>query len=1167
MKLKKHLAILLLLVFGITANLFPQTTGQTKQYQSAIDLSHKAKPAQRAEFFNAQRAYPYQVIDREARQNAIRQSELMKFNKKGSAYLLSQQPEWRCIGPFDIGGRVKTIVHHPTISGTVYIGAAAGGIWKTTDGGQTWEPIFDDQNAIAFGALAIDNNNPDIIYAATGEAANNIDSYLGAGIYKSTDAGESWTIMGLTTVGSFCRMFVHPKNSNLIYAGAMKGGQGLWKSTDAGGTWIKKYDASVSDISINPNDENELVIGVNGGGVFLTSDGGETWEQRNEGFRDFIGRVSVQYARSNPNILFALMENTEDGNNIGNIYKSTNKGKLWLTSLKGAIDFFGTNNQGFYDNYLEINPKDPNIVLAGGIYEWKTGDGGENWRKVPSLVGGQGTIHVDQHCASFDPNNPSNVYIGNDGGMFKSTNSGDSWININNNLQITQFYAMDIDPTKPNRNYGGTQDNGTQGNYTNPDEWGWIMGGDGFSVLVGLNQPKMLYGEYPNGEMWRVDFATNSADAIVDGIPTSDEGLWHSPIAISDYDGEDFLYHGRGAIYISYDQGDYWFKMLNASGTGKFTSIEASRANPNIIYAGKNDGELWFSSDIGEKWKNISDGSGLSVRYITDIKASYKNENIAYISFSGYGSPHIFKTTDQGKSWINISNGLPDIPVNAIEIHPDNENWLFIATDIGVYASFDDGGSWFPFGMGLPRSPMIDIKFHPNRAVLPELTLRVASHGRSMWEIEVPADAVISPEITIPAGGEKYISTTSQKIQWYGFTLPVKIEHSTDDGKNWSVVNESVDGTWYYWNIPSSETVTGRIRISAVTKPEEQSVTNTFTIKLKDKGSVLGAGRVTYIPYGIAYDGKGSLWTTTFGDNKVIKLSASTLTIEKTLTVPGDTLTDLDYDAEKGLLYVHRMYNTQGGGGQIYTIDTNGTLINTRNSPSDTYPIGLELVDGMLLVGDRDGKRNLNLMNPSTGQITKTIKNPCQLTYGPRGLAYDGNRYIYQLCTNFPSGGALTDCFIQKIDKNNMGVEVERMRLEDFNGLINGRGITYNPQDKNFWVSDYGGSIYYIAGFETVVGVEDLPDINNMVMSEVYPNPITSYSNISLKNNGTYGKFEIRLTDITGSMVRELFSGYLGTEAEELIHIGNQDLVPGLYNIIILKDGDYIRSHKLINIK
>ncbi len=1119
---------------------------------------YKDNPALRFSEFMRQRAYPYDTIPGGARTKAYRQVEQMMYDKSSSDMIQAQQPEWRPIGPFKVGGRIKTIAPHPATDGVVFCGAAAGGIWKSTDYGNSWNPIFDYENGIAFGSIAIDPNYPDTMYAGTGEAVSSAGNglgatpiYLGAGLFKTTDGGNTWNLIGLRNVGTFSKVYVHPKNSNFIIAGGCYKGQGFYKSNNGGNNWTKTLNKNVTDVTIDPKDENTIFVGVTGEGVYYSSDAGNTWEMRSNGFDAGIGRVSVQLAPANPSTLYALM----DINGYGTIYKTTDSGLNWSRVYQGSSGFF--NDQGWYDNYICVDPADENTVLAGGIDIFKTTNGGTSWSNVTYGYSG-GNVHVDQHCAAFDPLSPYIVYAGNDGGMYKSTNTGSTWVEINNNLQVTQFYAMAIDNSKINRNFGGTQDNGTVGNL-NPDNWQGLIGGDGFRVIVDYADPNTFYGESQFGSMVKINLTTGNSRSIVSSIMASDTGLFDSPF-VMDPQNNFVLYHGRHALYGSFDYGSSWV-ALTSKKTYRFTTIAVSPVDENVIWAGNEVGELYVANDGGERgdasFEEVSK-NGLVNRYLSDIALSYKDAATAYVTFSGYGSPHVFKTTDFGLTWQNIGVTLPDVPCNAIAIYPQNENWIFVGTDVGVFATFDGGANWLPYGRGLPHSPVLDLAFHTNRIVLPTPVLRAATHGRSMWEVDIPSEVITEQAITSPAGGEVYVGTGSAQISWYGFTQPVKVEYSIDDGVTWRTLGENVTGNYLRWSIPNIDALLCRIRVSS---SENTVVSNSFTINTLQKGSVITSNSVKYIPYGIAYDGKNDLWSTDFGGNKLYKLDGNTFNILKFVQLPGDSLfSDLTLDRQSGTLYIHKMNSTSGDGGKILILDTNGnTLKPPLTSPAKYYPIGLELVDGNLVVADRDGTRQIYVINPETGDIISQTKNPYNRTYGPRGLCYDGKQYLYQVCTNFPGGGSLTEALALKINKNDLGTGIDSMALESTTGgLINARGIDIDPRDNNFWISDYNGNLYKIAGFNTILssGFSELNLIGSTLLdTKVYPNPMHDFATISFESFIDNANVSVQISDVLGRNLGTYYNGTLNNGESDYFQIKSGRLSSGVYYVSFFVNG------------
>jgi len=1115
------------------------------------------KPSRRFEEFNKERAYPYALIPENARENAFRQLNNTLHEKNSRALMLAQQPEWKNIGPFDIGGRIKSVIIHPENDKIVYIGAAAGGVWKTTNAGDYWEPVFDYENAISFGSLCFEPDNYDVIYAATGEAVNNSTTYLGSGLYRSEDAGENWSLIGLSEVGAFSKVYVHPKNTNLIYAGATKRSSGLWRSIDRGKTWERMFTRPVTDVTINPDNEDELLIGVDGGGIYYTKDGGINWSARNTNIDPGIGRVSIQMSPSEPNIAYALVET----NGLGYIYKTTNTGAYWGRVFAGDATFF--RNQGFYNNYIVVHPSNSNVVLAGGIDIWRTVNGA-TFVNMTNGYTGNAKMHVDQHCAAFYPPNPNIIYAGNDGGMYLSSDLGSIWKKINYNLQVTQFYSMDIDHTQPNRNVGGTQDNGTQGN-SNTDNWDIIVGGDGFRVAVDHANPSIFYGSStPGGQItpFRLNTQTNQFQYLGNGLNLND-GIWDPPIEIHPL-LSDIILHGRKNLYVSFSSGNSWDKMnTGVVAQSRYSAIGMSMANEEVIYAGTSEGDVVVTTDFGGNWKHVTD-NGLINRWVKDIACSNEDEATAYIVYSGFGTPHVFKTTDFGESWNAISDGLPDIPVNSIVIHPEDENIIFIGTDIGVFATFDNGKSWLPYGQKMARSPVTDVKIS-KYSIGGFYTLRAATHGRSIWEVQITKEAISTPEINRPIGGEIYTATTSQKINWYGFKEPVTVEFSTDNGSYWNVLGTNIVGGALSWNVPTRPSINARIRVISEVDAGQVRTSNTFTIMQIQKGSVLIEGGVNFVPYGIAWNGTDGLWSTSFYGNKITKLNLTTFLKEKEFIIEGDSLfTDIAMDREKGILYVHKIGSTTQGGGSIYVYDTTGKKLNMFDSPASKYPTGIEFVDGKLIVGDRDLKdewdnKEFFVVNPANGNVEEEFVNACQLTYGPRCLAYDQGDYIYQVCTNFPNGGSLTEAFIQKLPKGNPTNETDVINLESLEGLINARGIDFDTRDENIWVTSFTGDIYKIAGFNTIVGVDEESEkafeSNQFIETKVYPNPAYDFAAVSFKMTERSGNMKINVFDLTGRKIAAVYDKFHNSGEAGFLNIDVSNLNSGMYNLVFTLDG------------
>lgn len=1132
--------------------------------QSNIEEEHEGDPRDRAKFFYDQRAYPFDSIPSDALFKAREQQRRFFSTKKNGAQLLAQQPIWRQAGPTDVGGRTRTIVHHPTKDGWVYVGTANGGVWRTTNGGGNWEPIMDHENSISMGALALDPNNPDVLYAATGEYASGNYGYSGAGIYKSVDGGTTWNLHGLATVGGFSKIYVHPKNSDVIYAGAVYGGGGFYKSVNAGVTWKRTIKESVSDVSINPNNINELFIGTVGSGIFYSQDGGETWTPKTIPLFN-AGRISVQQSNSKPNVVYALVDvgGINGGAGMGHILVSNDRGDTW-EDMYSDISIFNTNDQGGYDNFITVHPTNANIALAGGVNLFQTTDGGNSWNNVAGYR--FSNTHPDTHCGCFNPLNPNIVYMGCDGGMYKSEDAGSSWSSINTGLAVTQFQGnFAMDQSKPAAMYGGAQDNGTMSNTAKG--FGELLGGDGAFVAINPNNQNIIYAETQNaGNMVRLDLKLNSFSPMAS---ISDPGAFVAPLI---YDpATEGLYSGRSALYASYNQGSTWSQFSPAL-KAKISAIAVSQPNPDIFYIGSQRGELLISKNGGgrdeKNWTAINN-NGLPNRFVSDIEPSLVNPNTAYVTLSGFNSAHVFKTVDAGSSWIDIGKNLPDVPTNCIAIHPNDENILFVGTDIGVYSTYDGGKSWFPLGTGFPSTAIIDMQFYLGPPTQPgTLKLRVSTHGRSMWEVDVPTEIISSYEITAPVGGEQFVTGSSQHISWYGFTSPVNVEYSIDNGTKWTLIASNAIGSSLQWTIPNRSSEYARIRITSATNASEVRISRTFSIVPIKIGTILGSGSVAHAPYGLAYDGKNGLWTTSFYEAKMYKLNATTLIIEKEVNFEDtkDSLgTDLAIDPKTGTIYLHKLNSTSSDGGMIYVMDTNGVISKKFKSPSSSYPVGLKLVDGKLIAGDRDGARLFSTVDPSTGATLAQVKNPYQVANGPRCLAYDGNQFLYQTCYNLPSAA-----YCIKIDKNDLTKEVARMELLHGSSPINARGIEYDPGDKNFWVADaFSGIIYKVAGFETVTPPDAVDEpineqLNEVISGSIYPNPTADAAFISYQVNKPASHLKIEVVNLLGETIGTLFDNTISGNEQNILRLETSNMTSGVYSIVFTVDKMQRVAKKLI---
>ncbi len=716
----------------------------------------EVKPAEKpSDWFFRQRAYPQGFIDNALRAQSIEQARALQSASRPTA-----GASWIQRGPSNIGGRLTALAISMQNPNTLYAGAAAGGILKSTNAGVNWIPLCDDQASLSIGAVAVDPANDNIVYAGTGEANSSGDSYDGIGILKSTNGGASWEYSGLVDTRHIGEIAIDPLNPNNIYVAAMgtlfsgNPERGVFKSTDAGATWSHSLyindSTGVVDIALNPQNPSILFAaawqrmrGPQGrryvGGIhtriYRSTDAGASWHVLSAGLpapASNIGRPSVAIAPSNP--LVAYVSFADDPGNFLGAYKTTDGGDNWVRTTDAGLSGVYS-NFGWYFGNVFISPFNENLVFVCGVPLGKTTNGGASWFT-------QSTSHVDHHAMAFHPTDPNVMYAGQDGGISKSTNGGTSWFRESNqDLFITQFYAGYIDPNNAARSIGGTQDNGTPRTQTgNNADWASINGGDGFYCVIDYSNSNFQYAESQYGGLAR----TTNSWATSTGASAGFTGRknWSTPIII-DPNNPQKLYTGSHLLHRTTNRAVSWTAISpdlsdgpvpGFSAYATITTIDAATTDSNAIMAGTDDANVWISTDHGASWTNIS--SGLPDRWITRVRFDPTDHTVAYVTLSGYRYdtylPHIFRTTNSGASWEDISGNLPEAPINVVLVDPRFPQRLYIGTDVGCYYTTNTGATWSAMGTGLPNVPISDMQLHDQTRIA-----RAFTHGRSMWEINL----------------------------------------------------------------------------------------------------------------------------------------------------------------------------------------------------------------------------------------------------------------------------------------------------------------------------------------------------------------------------------------------------------------------------------------------
>lgn len=690
--------------------------------------------------------------------------------------------KFRSIGPAGMSGRVTSIDVVHSDPSVMYIGTASGGLWKSESGGYDWKPVFDKEKVLSIGALAIYQKSPDLIWAGTGEGNPRNSNSGGYGVYKSLDGGKSWKLMGLEKTRHIHRIIIDPNNSDVVYVGAIgspwgaQEDRGVFKTTDGGETWEKilyTNDLSgVGDMVMDPSNPNKLFVnmwehkrwpwffnsGGSGSGLYVTYDGGKNWNKlsEKEGLpKGDYGRMGLAISRSNPNVVYALIESKKNA-----LYRSDDGGFTWKKAGDKNIG-----DRPFYYAEIYVDPMNENRVYTLFSRVNISEDGGKTFSQ---LIGNG--IHPDHHAWWIHPNNPKFMLNGNDGGLAITQDHGKTWRFVEN-LPLGQFYHISVDNELPYNVYGGLQDNGSwvgpgytwqSGGIINTF-WASLSGGDGFDVLPDPSNPRYCYSMSQQGYVGRVDMETGYSKSI---RPVHPDGLtlrfnWNAAIA-SDPFNKETIYFGSQFVHKSKNRGDSWEiispdlttndttkqKQLESGGltydvTGaeNYTTILAispSTLNEELIWVGTDDGNVQITQDGGKNWKNVAKGLKdlPEGSWIPQIHPSKYNEGEAFVVANNYRrhdyTPYLYHTTNYGKSWERLVNE------NSVFGHvlsfvqdPVEPKLMFLGTESGLYVSIDGAKTWTLWGDDYPNVSTMDMVIHPR-----EHDLVIGTFGRSVWILD-----------------------------------------------------------------------------------------------------------------------------------------------------------------------------------------------------------------------------------------------------------------------------------------------------------------------------------------------------------------------------------------------------------------------------------------------
>ena len=680
---------------------------------------------------------------------------------------------FRSIGPTKQGGRVMDLGVPDTEKRpyTFYVAASTGGLWKTTDNGLTFKPIFDDENINAIGDVAVAHSDPDIVWVGSGNFA-----YWGEGLYKSTDGGETWSFMGLEDSRYITRIRIHPDDPDVVYV-AVAGNwvtdspeKGVFKTTDGGRTWTKSlavtqdgYHVGAADVVMSSEDPDVLFAsswdrnaGV-GSAIYKTTDGGDNWTKLSGGLPDEpMNRIGLDIYYSNPDIVVATMLVRQGENGTRNqVWRSDDAGDSWRRLDPDDFNLRGSDRFG----QIRIDPNDDDILYILNTGVQGTPDGGTTWKKMIRFGG-------DNQSMWINPHDSNHMLLGYDYGMAVSFSGGDTWYHPDN-LPLGQLEAVGFDMDYPYNVYGGMQDFGTwrgpstkRGRFPiRSEDWEHVSGADGSYAAVDPNDNRWLYVESQGGSISRNDQKTG----VRTNIRYRGEGVrfnFIAPILISPHNG-DVVYHGANMLLRSQFRGNAWEEIspdLSLGGAeaqgrrvnGTIITIDESPLVQGVIWVGTDNGNVQLTRDGGGSWTLLNDNfPEWTGNRVTRVDASHHDPGTAYVTFSGGHRdrrdlrPHVYKTADYGQTWTSISSNLPeDEPVNVIRADHKNPNLLFVGTAKGIYVSFDGGVFWTSLRNNMPNVPIHDLAIHPR-----ENDLIVGTYGRSFWIADISPLQEIEPEL------------------------------------------------------------------------------------------------------------------------------------------------------------------------------------------------------------------------------------------------------------------------------------------------------------------------------------------------------------------------------------------------------------------------------------
>jgi PKD repeat protein len=683
----------------------------------------------------ASRGYAYEQFQKELQNNPNLKSSF-------EAAVSATTANWIPLGPFGSpsnggdAGRVQTIVTKPGDVNTIYVGTAAGGLWISNNAGVSYTTSTDLLPSLGVSAIAIHPTNTNIVYIATGD--KDAGDTKSTGVMKSLDGGITFTTTGLTWTTNqnrrIYRLLMNPSNPDVLLAASSVG---MYRSADAGATWSLTTNAYCYDAELKPGDPN-TVYAVTSSNLLKSTNGGLSFTGVAISNSMNSNRLSLAVTPANSSYVYVLASATDNG--FGGLYRSTDSGNSFTlrSSTPNIFDWStngsGSGGQGWYDISIDASPTNANEIVCGGVNSWRSTNGGTSWTLFTHWYGGGGKpyVHADLHCVYYVSG--TTIFLGTDGGIARTTNSGTNWTTINGNMNIAQIYKLGNSANNAGRIVTGHQDNGT--NLSNGTSWSRIYGGDGMDCFIDWNNNNTIIASYVYGDFQRSTNGGNNWTNIITGL--SGTAAWVAPI-VQDPVNPNTYYCGYSKMFKSTNQGTNWTAMGNTT-MGTIDEIYVCPSDPNVIYV-STAASVWKTTNGGNTWQSITSGLPTVSAQLTDITCDNQNPNNVYVTFSGYSSGNkVYASSNGGLNWTNISNGLPNIPANCIIYENNSPQKLYVGTDVGVYYKEASMNTWMFYNNGLPNVVIDELEIY-----YPTQKLRAATYGRSVWETDLYSNTSAAP--------------------------------------------------------------------------------------------------------------------------------------------------------------------------------------------------------------------------------------------------------------------------------------------------------------------------------------------------------------------------------------------------------------------------------------